>query len=62
LLYVLAVDIIAVLAGLVIALNGPMPSRRDLLNAGVLLVAATAHVLISRPSRKAVATAAPVHM
>jgi diguanylate cyclase (GGDEF)-like protein len=48
LLYVLAVDLLAVLAGLVVALRGPTPSARDLVNAGVLLLAATAHMLISR--------------
>jgi diguanylate cyclase (GGDEF)-like protein len=45
---VLAIEFLALVAGLVMVLEGPTPSKRGLLIAGVLIIAATAHLLISR--------------
>ncbi len=44
----LAIEFLALVAGLVMVLEGPTPSKRGLLIAGVLIIAATAHLLISR--------------
>jgi diguanylate cyclase (GGDEF)-like protein len=46
--YILGIELLALIAGLVIVLNGPAPTNRDLLNAAILIIAATAHLLISR--------------
>jgi diguanylate cyclase (GGDEF)-like protein len=48
LLYVLAVELIAIGAGIVAVVRGSTPDGRDLLHAAVLTAAATAHVLVSR--------------
>jgi diguanylate cyclase (GGDEF)-like protein len=48
LLYVLGIELIALVAGIVIVLDGPGPTAGDLRDAGLLLLAATTHILISR--------------
>jgi diguanylate cyclase (GGDEF)-like protein len=46
--YVLAIELLALVAGLFVVLEWPTPTKRSLLNAGVLIIAATVHLLISR--------------
>jgi diguanylate cyclase (GGDEF)-like protein len=48
LLYVLGIELFALVAGVLVVLGGPGPTIGDLRDAGVLLLAATTHILISR--------------